>query len=336
MRILITGNMGYVGSVLVPHLRKRFPMASLVGCDPGWFAHCLTSPCRVPEADLNEQLYRDYRTIGRHTLNDVDAIVHLAAVSNDATGERFAAPTHSINYECSASLAKVANECGVSNFVFASSCSVYGASGGTPRKEDSAPDPLTAYARSKINTERALDEIDGMTRTSLRFATACGPSARLRTDLVLNWMVSDAIIDGKVTVHGDGEQIRPLVDVRDMCTAIEWALLRWQDNHEVVNVGDKNYTINDIARIVSETLDVPIVREERPPDKRSYNVDFDKFKKVAAGFQPAFSLSTTVHDLVEMVEEEALHLGGRKQARLAVLAEHVASGRLDEDLRWRT
>ena len=333
MNILITGNLGYVGSVLVPYLRRHLPGSKLIGCDPGWFAHCLTGADRAPETCLDRHWFRDYRDVRDDELYRIDAIVHLAAVSNDAGGERFARATEEINFQGSARLAKVASQWGVKKFVFASSCSVYGTAGDAPRAEDAEPNPLTAYASSKINTEAVLDCLEGRgtALTSLRFATACGPSPRLRTDLVLNWMVSDAVIDGRVTVHGDGLQVRPLVDVRDMCRAVEWALTREKDDHVVVNVGDVNYTINDIARTVSETLDVPTEREDRAPDRRSYRVCFDKFKALAPDHQPQFTLAQTVSDIVDA----ARGLCGHKQARLAVLADHVASGRLGEDLRWR-
>ncbi len=226
MNILITGNMGYVGPEVVKYLRARHPDATLHGYDNAYFAHCLTGPIVLPERHLDEQFYGDVRDASLD-LSRYDAVVQLAAISNDPMGNRFQAVTMDINQNTTVSLARAAAAAGVKNFVFASSCSVYGIADGAARKETDPLNPVTAYAKSKIGAERELAEIDtGMVVTCLRFATACGMSDRLRLDLVLNDFVACALGQGQITVLSDGSPWRPLIDVADMARAIDWAIDR--------------------------------------------------------------------------------------------------------------
>ena len=208
MRVIITGNMGYVGSVLVRHLRNRFPEAELIGYDSGFFGHCLTTPDPIPEKHLSQQIFGDVRELPGDLLRGADVVVHLAAISNDPMGKQFEEATDSINRAASVRLATIAAEAGVHNFVFASSCGVYGFAEGGARKEGDAVNPLTAYARSKIETEQALAKLaDGpMVVTCMRFATACGMSDRLRLDLVLNDFAACAMTAGEITVLSDGRR----------------------------------------------------------------------------------------------------------------------------------
>ena len=195
MKILITGNMGYVGPALLEQLRASMPAAILVGVDTGYFAHCLTGVTRFPEDRLDVQYFADLRKLPQGLFNGVDAVVHLAAISNDPMGDRFKEVTHGINLEASVSLAKEAKAAGVGHFVFASSSSVYGFAEGEARIEQAPLNPLTAYAKSKIGMEQELKTIadENFVVTCLRFATACGASDRLRLDLVLNDFVAGAI-----------------------------------------------------------------------------------------------------------------------------------------------
>jgi UDP-glucose 4-epimerase len=204
LKILITGNLGYVGPSVAKHLRARRPDAILHGFDNAYFAHCLTGSTVLPERYLNEQFYGDVRDLSLD-LRGYDAVVQLAAISNDPMGNRFEAVTFDINRNTTISLAKAATAAGVKNFVFASSCSVYGISDGSPRKETDPLNPITAYAKSKIGAERELEAIDtGMVISCLRFATACGMSDRLRLDLVLNDFVACALSRGQISVLSDG------------------------------------------------------------------------------------------------------------------------------------
>jgi nucleoside-diphosphate-sugar epimerase len=303
MRILITGNMGYVGSILVRHLRAALPEARLIGYDAGFFAHCLTTHDPLPETALEAQHIGDVRDIAPALLDGVDAVVHLAAVSNDPMGDRHAAATAEINTRATIRLAALAHQAGVRHFVFASSCSIYGSAEGAPRREGDALNPLTAYARSKVAVEESLHALrpQAMTVTCLRFATACGMSPRLRLDLVLNDFVAGALASREITVLSDGTPWRPLIAVTDMARAIEWAIGRSPGQGGgvlSVNVGSDgwNLRVADIAAAVA--AEVPgtrvSVNAAALPDKRSYRVDFGLFRSLAPHHQPRATLAATV------------------------------------------
>ncbi len=240
------------------YLRARHPDATLHGFDNAYFAHCLTGPPVLPERHLDEQFYGDVRDVASLDLTRYDAVVQLAAISNDPMGNRFQAVTLDINQNTTVSLAQAAAAAGVKNFVFASSCSVYGIADGAARKETDPLNPITAYAKSKIGAERELAEIDtGMVVTCLRFATACGMSDRLRLDLVLNDFVACALGQGQITVLSDGSPWRPLIDVADMARAIDWAIDRPASaggRYLAINAGsdDRNYQVRDLANAVAE------------------------------------------------------------------------------------
>jgi nucleoside-diphosphate-sugar epimerase len=347
MRILITGNTGYVGPVLVRHLRSVMPLAYIAGFDSGFFAHCLTSN-ELPERFLDAQRFGDVRTISVADLEGFDAVVHLAAVSNDPMGNRFAAVTEAINHRASVTLAQAAAAAQVKNFVFASSCSIYGVTrDGRARTEKDHLNPLTAYARSKIAAEESLRQLDlaGMVTTSLRFATACGMSERLRLDLVLNDFVACALASQQITVLSDGTPWRPLIDVQDMARAIEWALSRSADEGGAflaLNVGSDswNYQVKDLAQVVADGIPGTTVSINRAaqPDDRSYKVDFGLFRKLAPNHQPRESLESTIAALNAGLRAIAFADANFRQSqliRLRVLERHIEEGRLDEELSWR-
>ena len=347
MKIVVTGNMGYVGSVLVQHLRQQHPQAHIVGIDIGLFAHCLTSADRVPEAVLNEQRFADVRSLTAADFAGVDAVVHLAAVSNDPIGNRFEGATEEINFRASVEVAAAAAEAGVKNFVYASSCSIYGfAADGRPRRETDAVNPLTAYAKSKIAAEESFRQMDrrGMTITSLRFATACGMSERLRLDLVLNDFVASAIASDEIKVLSDGTPWRPLIDVKDMARAIDWAITRPAEHGGgclVVNVGSDtwNYQVRELAETAASAIPSAKVsiNTEAPPDKRSYRVDFSLFAKLAPSHQPAMTLPRSIDDLRKGLAAMSFRDSDFRRSqlmRLNVLDRHIAEGRLTHDLRW--
>ncbi|POF62863.1 NAD-dependent epimerase [Novacetimonas maltaceti] len=343
MRILVVGNMGYLGPVVVRHLRKRFPTAVLVGYDSGLFGQCLTTAGPLPEIALDAQYFGDVRDIAPHVMNDTDAIVQLAAISNDPMGSRFEEVTDQINRGGSLRLARMAADAGVRHFAFASSCSVYGASDGLPRREGDPVEPLTAYARSKIDTERALMQMDlgEMTVTCLRFATACGFSDRLRLDLVINDFVAGALTSGKITVLSDGTPWRPLIHVRDMARAIEWAITRAGERRLVVNAGSDawNYTVRDLAEAVAQHLPGTTVsiNTDAPPDRRSYRVDFSLFRSLAPDFVPRVSLSETIAELIAGLRDLGFSDTDFRHSsliRLHALRHMLDAGYLGQDLRW--
>jgi len=346
MKILITGSMGYVGSVLGRHLRATFPAAELIGYDQSFFGHCLTNASALPEVFLDRQVFGDVRDLPAALLTGVDAIVHLAAISNDPMGSKFEAATNDINAEASIRIARMAAEAGVGHFIFASSCSMYGYAEGGPRKESDPTNPLTAYARSKIGTEEGLRRMDigSMNATCLRFATACGMSDRLRLDLVLNDFVACAVTAGEITVLSDGSPWRPLIDVADMARAIAWAIERPASNGGQllsVNVGSDqwNYQVRDLAAAVAAAIPGTRVsiNTDAPPDKRSYKVDFGLYREIAPGHQPQVTLDQSIarlrDGLVGMGFADA-DFRNSQYMRLKTLERLMAAGRLAPDLRW--
>lgn len=346
MRILITGNLGYVGPIVVSHLRNRFPDAFLIGYDNGYFAHCHGGSGDGVQPCLDCQVLGDVREFPGDLLEGVDALVHLAAISNDPMGLRFVAVTGEINLGATAALAAAASRAGVGNFVFASSCGVYGAANGTARRETDEVQPLSAYARSKVEAERHLhqENFANMTVTCLRFATACGMSPGLRLDLVLNDFVASALATRTITVLSDGTPWRPLIDVRDMARAIEWAVLRAPEAGGpclTLNVGsdNQNHQMKDLAEAVAAAIPgtAVSVNSEAPPDKRSYRVDFSMFRDLAPEFAPRISLADSVASLREGLAAMGFadtQFRNSQRMRLRALEAHLAAGHLMPDLRW--
>jgi nucleoside-diphosphate-sugar epimerase len=311
MKMLVTGNMGYIGPSVINQLRASYPESTLIGFDIGYFANCITSTDVLPECKVNLQYFGDMRQFPAEILRGVDAIVHLAGISNDPIGNRFEEVTLDINYRSSVDLAKKAKEAGVKSFVFASSCSMYGSAEDSARTEQSHLNPLTAYAKSKVLTEQGLEPLAGenFRVTCLRFSTACGWSDRLRLDLVLNDFVAGAVASKRITILSDGTPWRPLINVKDMARAIDWAISRDVSNGGVfraVNIGSDgwNYQVKDLAEAVAKVVPgVEVsINKDAQPDKRSYRVNFDLFRKLARKHQPKVSLTESIKEL-KRVEE---------------------------------
>lgn len=346
MKILITGNMGYVGPGVVRHLRSAYPDARLIGVDTGFFAHCLTTTDGLPERRLDTQHFLDVRDLPDEIFADADAVVQLAAISNDPMGKAFEAITSDVNWKASVRIAHQAKKAGVSRFVFASSCSVYGLAEGGARDERAATNPLTAYARSKFATENSLEELanDDFVVTCLRFPTACGMSDRLRLDLVLNDFVASAVAAKKIQILSDGSPWRPLIDVRDMARAIEWAIARDPTaggDFLAINAGrnDSNHQVRDLALAVQKAMpDVTIeINENAQPDKRSYQVNFDLYRELAPHHLPTTDLSRSIADLKNGLEAIGFADQNFRESdfmRLRVLSRLREGGLLDDELRW--
>jgi nucleoside-diphosphate-sugar epimerase len=339
MKILITGNLGYVGSELVKLLRKNYPDAKLIGFDIGYFAKHITNRNAAPEIYLDNQYYGDVRKFPESLLEGVDAVVQLAAISNDPIGNKFEEITLDINYKSVIDIAKKAKKAGVKKMIFASSCSVYGFAEESARTEESSVNPLTAYARSKVFAERDLQPLadDKFTVTCLRFATACGMSDRLRLDLVLNDFVAGAISSGEINIMSDGTPWRPLINVRDMGRAIIWGIERKASNggnYLVINTGSNvwNYQVKELAYAINKILPETRVsiNKDAQPDKRSYRVSFDKFEKLAAGFTPVYSLEQSINDLVDGLKKIDFNDKNYRQSRLIRL--YVVNELLDQQI----
>ncbi len=346
MKILITGNMGYVGPSVVSQLRASCPDATLTGFDIGYFGNCITNPDILPECRVDIQYFGDIRQFPEEALSGVDAIVHLAGISNDPIGNKFEDVTLDINYRASIDLAKKAREAGVRSFVFASSCSMYGSADDRARTEKCALNPLTAYAKSKVYTEKDLEPLagDNFKVTSLRFSTACGWSDRLRLDLVLNDFVAGAVASGRITILSDGTPWRPLVNIKDMALAIDWAISRdinCGGKFLAVNVGSDgwNYQVKDLAEAVAQEIpgtDISI-NPNAQPDKRSYRVNFDLFHELAPDHQPRVDLTESVKELKKGLESLGFKDGEFRDSwymRLKVLTELQEKRLLNDKLEW--
>lgn len=346
VNILVTGNMGYVGAPVVRRLRGSFPAAAIYGFDAGYFGGLLTSSDLMPETMLDAQYFGDVRCFPEGILTGIDAVVHLAALSNDPLGKRYEALTHEINCLATLRIAAAAKKSGVRSFIFASSCSTYGYAEDGERDEDSALNPLTAYARSKVNSENGLRELadESFTVTCFRFATACGLSRRLRLDLVLNDFVASAVATGEVVILSDGTPWRPLIHIEDMARAIDWGVRRTgtdSGHFLVLNAGSNtwNYQVKDLAAAVAAAIPGTRValNPDALPDGRSYRVSFARFRRLAPDFQPCYDLETTIRDLRDGLENIGFADGNFRSSRLVrlkALEQLESAGLLDEQLRW--
>jgi nucleoside-diphosphate-sugar epimerase len=347
VKVLITGNMGYVGPVVSAHLRKRFPEAEIVGYDLGFFSSCLTGAAVLPEYMLDRQVFGDVRDFDASILQGFDYVVHLAAISNDPISNQFEQATYEINHQATVDIAEKARASGLKGFVFASSCSMYGFAASEARTESHELNPLTPYAKSKVMAERDLRGIshDDFRITALRFCTACGFSPRTRLDLVLNDFAACAVSGQDITVLSDGTPWRPLIDVADMGRAVEWALLREDDEGEkgflAINVGadESNTQVKDFAHAVA--AEIPGTRvsidSDAPPDKRSYRVDFGLYRRLAPEHQPQVELRSSILSLRDGLGAMGFADGDFRSntlMRINHLAQLRDRGLLDADFRW--
>jgi nucleoside-diphosphate-sugar epimerase len=339
MKVLVTGHHGYIGSVTVREL-----VASghdVVGADIFLYEGCDFSSdgTDVPE------LRSDMRDLTSADLEGFDAVVHLAALSNDPLGELAHELTEQINATASIRVAKVAREAGVRRFIFASSCSMYGAADLERAVDESAPlRPLTAYARSKAIAEEALAELadDGFSPVFMRNATAYGVSPRLRLDLVVNNLAAWAFTTGTVRILSDGTPWRPLVHVGDIAAATA-ALLEAPCelvHNEAFNVGreGENYQVRDLAEIAAETVPGSSVEIAGggDPDSRSYRVDFGKLARALPELELTWTVSSGTRDLVDAYADRGLTLAqfeGGRYTRLSRIRALMDSGALDSELR---
>ena len=305
MRVLIIGNLGYIGPMVAKHFRATHPASFWAGYDIGYFIQNNTFNGIAGDTLLDAQYFGDVRNFDEKLLSGFDAVIYLAAISNDPMGNAYEKPTLDINFHAAVAIAAKAKMKGVKHFVFASSCSVYGFADAAPRTETSAVNPLTAYAKSKVNGELGLQPLadKNFQITCLRFATACGYSDRLRLDLVLNDFVANAIATKKISILSDGTPWRPLIHVKDMARAMDWAIQR-KDGGDflIINTGSNswNYQVKELAAAVQKMFaDVEVsINVNAQPDNRSYRVCFDLYESLAPQHQPEVSLENAIMDLI--------------------------------------
>jgi nucleoside-diphosphate-sugar epimerase len=341
VKILVTGHHGYIGSITAPALEDAGH--EVAGLDTFFYRGCDFGPDR----DGVTALARDVRDIGPELLEGIDAVVHLAALSNDPLGDLSSDWTYDINLDGTLDVARAAREAGVGRFVFASSCSMYGAAEGDDLLTEEAPlRPLTPYAETKVRAEEALHELaDGdFSPVYMRNATAFGVSPRLRLDVVLNNLAAWAHTTGRIRLLSDGSAWRPLVHVRDIASAT-LALLeapREVVHDQAFNIGaeEQNVRIGELAETLHGLLGCEVeMSEDATPDPRSYRVDFSKLRTAIPGFRCEWSAERGAQELVTAYAEVGLtyeqFMDEGRYTRLAQLKRLLEQERVDEALRWR-
>jgi len=341
MKILLTGHHGYIGSVCGPLLAEAGH--EVVGLDTGLYRGCDLASAPMPST---VSLLLDVRDVRPEQLDGFDAIVHLAALSNDPIGDFSPELTREINFESTVSLARAACDAGVRRFVFSSSCSMYGASSDEAVDESAPLKPLTAYAESKVLAEEALAALAGpdFAPISMRNATAYGVSPRLRVDLVLNNLVGWAHTTGKVKIMSDGTPWRPLIHVEDIARASLAAVEAPEDviRGEAFNVGrnDENYQVRQLGDIVQDVVPGSEVEYagSGDPDPRSYRVDFGKLVRAFPELELTWTARAGAEELASAYQAVGLTLDqfeSDRFTRLKRLRALLEGGELDPTLRWR-
>ncbi len=337
MRVLLTGHQGYLGTVMSTVLLEKGH--DVVGLDSGLFASCVLGPYPVDPPTLA----LDLRDVQREHLLGFEAVIHLAALSNDPLGSLDPQLTYDINHRAAVRLARLAKDAGTRRFLYASTCSVYGAAGEDLVNEEAPLRPVTPYARSKVLVEEDLDRLAdaGFSPVYLRNATAFGFSPRLRADIVLNNLVGSAVLTGEVTVLSDGTPWRPLVHVLDIAEAFCAALTAETQavHNRPFNIGAEanNLTVAEIAQHVVDAVPGSTLRitGATGSDPRSYRVDFSAIRNALPGYQARRGVGEGAAELVANYRAHGLteHDFAGRFVRLAALNDQLASGALGADLR---
>jgi nucleoside-diphosphate-sugar epimerase len=338
MKVLVTGHRGYIGVEMVPELRAAGHQ--VVGLDTGLYDACDfdAPPDEIPELRV------DLRDVTPAQLHGFDAVIHLAALSNDPLGDLNPHVTYDINLHASVHLARTAKEAGVGRFLFSSSCSLYGAGADGYLDESAAFNPVTPYGESKVRVEQEVAKLaDGaFAPVYLRNATAYGVSRRLRADIVVNNLVGHAVTTGRVLLQSDGTPWRPLVHIRDINNAFLACLSAPVDaiHNQAFNVGrtSENFRIRQVAEMVAEVVPGSQVTfaEGASADLRNYRVAFHKIETKLPGYAPSWTLRAGIEELYQAYRRHGLGKDewlGPRYYRLRTIKELQAQGAVDADLR---
>jgi nucleoside-diphosphate-sugar epimerase len=341
---MISGNQGYIGKVMTKlMLKKGF---EIVGLDTDYYYDCDIEYTEKENTHKIKQITKDVRDVNEKDFEGIDVVCHLAALSNDPLGELEPILTRNINHTASVNIAKLAKKMGVKRFLFSSSCSMYGISGEKHLTEESKLNPLTAYAKSKVDTERDISALadEEFSPVFLRNATAYGFSPRFRFDLVLNNLAGYAFTTGKITIKSDGTPWRPLVHIEDISRAFVAAIEAPVEviHNQAFNVGQnkENYQIKNIANAVKNVIPGCEIEytNEHGSDSRTYNVNFDKIHSKLPSFEPQWNITKGVIELYEAFKKCNLSYDefmSRKYTRLKHLNYLIKSKKLNEGLYWR-
>jgi len=341
--ILITGNTGYIGAVMTKFFQDHG--YKVVGVDCDYYRGCDFFSGMVK---AHKQLFKDVDVLTLQDLEGVEAVIHLAALSNDPLGELNPKLTHQINCVSSVRLAKLAKEAKVSRYLFSSSCSVYGiAPGDKAINEQDKVNPLTAYAKAKIDTETEVAKLadKDFHPVFLRNATAYGLSPRLRLDLVANNLTAWAHLTGKVSIMSDGTPWRPIIHIEDICAAFLAAVKAPTEkiHNQAFNVGldSENYRVKDIAECVRvAVLNSKVeILNTAGSDERSYRVDFSKIKNELPEFKPSWDLAKGVDQLYCAYKKYKLDKAGFDSSfyfRIRRIQQLIKENKVDKNIKWRT
>ena len=339
IRVLVTGDKGYIGSLLVPHLIKLG--YQVTGLDTGYFTDCLLYPDISPKYD---RINKDIRNISQDDLQNIDCIFHLAALSNDPLCNLSPDLTNNINFKATLRLANIAKKIGVKRFFFSSSCSIYGNTNGDIADENFTVNPLTTYSKYKFQIEQELQKIadDSFKPVFLRNATVYGLSPFMRFDLVINNLVANGFCSKKIELFSDGDAWRPFIHIRDLIEIfgklLEIDIDKMQNQSINIGCNDSNYQIMDVANQINRMINgSELIFRKKGKDIRSYIVNFNKMNKILSSYKCQWNISKGVIEILEKLKQidfDCEEFNSSKFSRVNRIMEMLKQKKIDEKLFW--